>query len=238
MQFTLPMVSGRLERRYKRFLADVTLDDGRFLTASVPNTGSMLGLNAPGSRVWLSVSNGLKRKYAHTLQIVEANGTLVGVNTGLPNRIAEEAILSGLLPQLTGFASLKREQKYGANSRIDILLSNPDGPVTYVEVKNVHFMRTRGLAEFPDTQTARGVKHLDELGNMVDAGARGVMLFVIQRSDCDRFRLCRDLDPIYVKAFERARSRGVEAYAIRCQITTEGIFAHCAVPIDENGYES
>ncbi|PYE89556.1 DNA/RNA nuclease SfsA [Phyllobacterium leguminum] len=232
MQFTLPMVSGRLERRYKRFLADVTLDDGRFITASVPNTGSMLGLSAPGSRVWLSVSDGLKRKYAHTLQIVEADGTLVGINTGLPNRLAEEAILSGLLPSLAGFANLKREQKYGKNSRIDILLTDPARPVTYVEVKNVHFMRTPGLAEFPDTVTARGAKHLDELGDMVEAGHRGVMLFVIQRNDCASFRVCRDLDPVYVKAFERAHTRGVEAYAIRCQITPEGILADSAVPID------
>ncbi|RCS24146.1 DNA/RNA nuclease SfsA [Phyllobacterium salinisoli] len=233
MQFILPMVSGRLERRYKRFLADVTLADGRFITASVPNTGSMQGLNAPGSRVWLSVSDGGKRKYPHTLQIVEADGTLVGVNTGLPNRIAEEAILQGMLPSLQGYADLRREQKYGRNSRIDILLSDIARPTAYVEVKNVHFMRQRGLAEFPDTVTARGAKHLDELGDMVEAGHRGIMLFVIQRNDCNSFRLCGDLDPAYFKAFDRARLRGVEAYAIRCQITPEGIVAECAVPIDE-----
>ncbi|KXF77196.1 XRE family transcriptional regulator [Paramesorhizobium deserti] len=233
MQFILPMVSGRLERRYKRFLADVTLDDGRFITASVPNTGSMLGLNAPGSRVWLSVSDGQKRKYAHALQIVEADGTLVGINTGLPNRIAEEAILAGMLPSLSGYADLKREQRYGRNSRIDILLSDDARPMSYVEVKNVHFMREPGLAEFPDTVTARGAKHLDELGDMVEAGHRGVMLFVIQRNDCSSFRLCQDLDPTYVRAFDRARQRGVEAYAIRCHITPEGIAADCVVPIDE-----
>ncbi|WP_420961945.1 DNA/RNA nuclease SfsA [Brucella sp. IR073] len=232
MQFILPMVSGRLERRYKRFLADVTLDDGRFITASVPNTGSMLGLSAPGSRVWLSVTEGGARKYPHTLQIVEADGTFVGINTGLPNKIAEEAILAGLLPSLSGYATLKREQKYGRNSRIDLLLSDESRPLAYVEVKNVHFMREAGLAEFPDTVTARGAKHLEELGDMVEAGHRGVMLFVIQRGDCGRFRLCRDLDPAYVRAFERARTRGVEAYAIRCQISPEGIVAECAVPID------
>ncbi|GAB1582171.1 DNA/RNA nuclease SfsA [Phyllobacterium phragmitis] len=233
MQFILPLVSGRLERRYKRFLADIALDDGRFITASVPNTGSMLGLNAPGSRVWLSVSEDPKRKYAHTLQIVEADGTLVGINTGLPNRIAEEAILAGMLPSLAGYGGLKREQKYGRNSRIDILLSDSARPTAYVEVKNVHFMREPGLAEFPDTVTARGAKHLDELGDMVEAGHRGVMLFVIQRNDCSSFRLCQDLDPAYCSAFDRARQRGVEAYAIRCHITPEGIAADCAVPIDE-----
>ncbi|MGH6762942.1 MAG: DNA/RNA nuclease SfsA [Phyllobacterium sp.] len=231
MRFSLPIVSGRLERRYKRFLADIVLDDGRFITASVPNTGSMLGLTAPGSRVWLTVSEDPKRKYPHALQIVEADNTLVGVNTGLPNRIAEEAIRNGLLPPLAGFAETRREQKYGRNSRIDLLLTGPQRPATYVEVKNVHFMRQTGLAEFPDTVTSRGAKHLDELGDMVEAGHRGVMLYVIQRNDCDHFRICDDLDSFYAASFARALNRGVEAYAIRCHISPEGIEAEATVPI-------
>lgn len=232
MLFPAPLVSGRLERRYKRFLADVTLDDGSFITASVPNTGSMLGLNAPGSRVWLSVSDAPHRKYAHTLQIVKADDTLVGVNTGLPNKIAEEAILSSLIPDLTGYASLRREQKYGRNSRIDILLDEGERPRAYVEVKNVHFIRQPGLAEFPDTVTARGAKHLDELADMVAAGHRGVMLFIIQRSDCDKFSISGDLDPVYARAFERARAYGVEAWAVRCHITEKSIDAAGLVPIE------
>jgi sugar fermentation stimulation protein A len=231
MIFSTPLVTGRLVQRYKRFLADIILDDGSSITSSVPNTGSMLGLTDPGIRVWLSLSDGLKRKYAHTLQIVEAQGTLVGINTGLPNRIAEEAILSGLLPSLAGYRDLRREQKYGANSRIDILLTDPDRATTYVEVKNVHFSRTENLAEFPDSPTARGAKHLDELGNMVENGHRGVMLYVIQRDDCDRLRICGDLDPVYARAFERAMGRGVEAYAIRCHITPAGIAATGTMPI-------
>ncbi|MBV2143828.1 DNA/RNA nuclease SfsA [Falsochrobactrum sp. TDYN1] len=232
MLFPSPLVTGRLERRYKRFLADVTLDDGQPITASVPNTGSMLGLTTPGSRVWLSVSDAPHRKYAHTLQIVEADNTLVGVNTGLPNRIAEEAILSGLLPGLSNYRSLKREQKYGRNSRIDILLDDGEDPRVYVEVKNVHFTRTLKLAEFPDTVTARGAKHLDELVDVVAAGHRGVMLFIIQRSDCDRFSISGDLDPTYARAFERALASGVEAWAVRCQITDKGIHATQVVPIE------
>jgi sugar fermentation stimulation protein A len=191
----------------------------------------MLGLTDPGIRVWLSQSDDTKRKYAHTLQIVEAQGTLVGINTGLPNRIAEEAIVAGLLPSLAGYRELRREQKYGLNSRIDILLADPERPTAYVEVKNVHFSRTAGLAEFPDSPTARGAKHLDELGNMVENGHRGVMLYVIQRDDCDRLRICGDLDPVYARAFERAMGRGVEAYAIKCHITPSGIAATGAIPI-------
>lgn len=232
MIFQTPLVTGRLERRYKRFLADVTLDDGRFITASVPNTGSMLGLTAPGSRVWLSVSDAPHRKYPHTLQIVEADNTLVGVNTALPNRIAEEAILNGLIPDLAGYASLKREQKYGRNSRIDLLLDDGPHERAYVEVKNVHFIRTLGLAEFPDTVTARGAKHLDELVDVVAAGHRGVMLFIIQRNDCSRFSISGDLDPTYARAFEHALANGVEAWAVRCHITDSSIDATGLVPIE------
>ncbi len=193
----------------------------------------MLGLTTPGSRVWLSISDAPHRKYAHTLQIVEADNTLVGVNTGLPNRIAEEAILRGLIPNLTGYTGLKREQKYGRNSRIDILLDDGLQPRAYVEVKNVHFIRTPGLAEFPDTVTARGAKHLDELVDVVAAGNRGVMLFIIQRNDCSRFSISGDLDPNYARAFERALASGLEAWAVRCHITENGIHPDELVPIEE-----
>lgn len=231
MIFASPLVTGTLVQRYKRFLADIVLDDGKAITSSVPNTGSMLGLTDPGIKVWLSRSDDLKRKYPHTLQMVEVSGHIVGINTGLPNRIAEEAIIAGLIPSLAGYAALKREQRYGANSRIDILLTDPNRPTAYVEVKNVHFSRTPGLAEFPDSPTARGAKHLDELGNMVETGHRGVMLYVIQRGDCDQLRICGDLDPVYAAAFERAMRRGVEAYAVKCHITPAGIAAVSTMPI-------
>ncbi len=231
MIFATPLITGTLVQRYKRFLADIILDDGKAITSSVPNTGSMLGLTDPGIKVWLSYSDDLKRKYPHTLQMVEVAGQIIGINTGLPNRIAEEAILGGLVPSLGGYSTLKREQRYGANSRIDILLTEPNRPAAYVEVKNVHFSRTPGLAEFPDSPTIRGAKHLDELGNMVETGHRGVMLYVIQRGDCDHLRICSDLDPVYAAAFDRAMQRGVEAYAIKCHITPVGIVAISAMPI-------
>ena len=233
MQFTSPLVPGRLIERYKRFLFDAELADGTVITGSCPNTGSMRGLTAPGSTIWMSEHDSPTRKYRHMLEIVEADGTLVGINTGLPNKLGEEAILAGLIPSLTGYPTIERERKYGRNSRIDLLLSGNGRPQAYVEVKNVHFSRTRGLAEFPDTATARGTKHLDELGDMVEAGHRAVMLYLIQRADCSRFALCPDLDPVYAAAFSRARSRGVEAHAVICAVSPAEIVPIRSIPMDE-----
>lgn len=234
MKFSPPLVSGRLVRRYKRFLADVIPDGAdEQITCAVPNTGSMMGLTEPGSRVWLSTSDNPKRKYAHTLELVEAGGTVVGVNTGLPNRLVEEAIGAGMIGDLSGYATLKREQKYGQRSRIDILLTDPERGLAYVEVKNVHLMRSAGLAEFPDTVTARGARHLHELADMADAGHRAIMVYLVQRADCESLRLCRDLDPAYCAAFDRAAARGVEAFAIQCQITPDEIVPAKTIPIED-----
>lgn len=233
MRFDPPLIPATLIKRYKRFLADVTLADGSQITCSVPNTGSMMGLSAPGSKVWLSQSDNPKRKYAHTLELVEADGTIVGINTGLPNRLADEAISLGLISNLADYPVRKREQKYGENSRIDILLEGPGMPNAYVEVKNVHLVRHKNLAEFPDSVTTRGAKHLRELAAMEEAGHRAVMVYLIQRADCERFKLCRDMDPTYCEAFDDAVSRGVEAYAIRCQISHQEIAPQAAILIDE-----
>lgn len=234
MIFSSPLVSGRLIRRYKRFLADIALDQGEEVTASVPNTGSMLGLAEPGMRVWLSHSDAPTRKYRYRLELVETRNTLVGINTSLPNQIAQVAISAGIVPTLRGYESILREQRYDHNSRIDLLLRTNTDRHIYVEVKNVHFVRTPGLAEFPDTVTARGAKHLAALRNVVEAGHRGVMLFVIQRHDCHSFAVCHDLDPFYGQQFALARQSGVEAYAIRCKIGVHGIFADTHIPIVDN----
>ncbi|MHA7772274.1 DNA/RNA nuclease SfsA [Roseibium sp. M-1] len=226
MKFSAPLVSGRLVKRYKRFLADVLLDaDGSAITAHCANPGSMLGLREPGSRVWLSASDNPKRKLKYSWEVIEADGALVGINTAHPNGLVEEAIAAGRIEALSGYASLRREVKYGKNSRIDILLEGAAGERTYVEVKNVHLMRQAGLAEFPDSVTARGAKHLAELADMVAEGHRAAMVFLVQRPDCDRLSLASDIDPAYAAAFAEAANAGVEVYAIGCDVRLDGIDA-------------
>jgi len=236
MRFDPPLIPATLVQRYKRFLFDAVLENGTPFTGSCPNTGSMRGLTAPGSKIWVSEHDSPTRKYRHMFEMIEvASGTgseTVGINTGLPNRLAEEAIRAGLIPSLGNYPVILREQKYGRNSRIDFLLSGEGLPNAYVEVKNVHFSREAGLAEFPDTVTKRGAKHLEELGDMVEAGHRAVMIYLIQRHDCERFRICADLDPLYALGFERARARGVEAYAVRCRVSPQEIVPSSLVPID------
>ena len=225
------LVTGRLIKRYKRFLADVELDGGETVTAHCANPGSMLGLAAPGSPVWLSKSDNPKRKLAYSWELIEADGTLVGINTSHPNALVREAIEAGAVPELTGYDSLRREVKYGQNSRIDILLEGGGKPTCYVEVKNVHLLRQPGLAEFPDSVTARGAKHLRELADMVAEGHRAVMFYLIQRGDCDRFAFARDIDPNYGAAFDAAIAAGVEAIAYRCTISTAEIHVTSSVSL-------
>jgi sugar fermentation stimulation protein A len=232
MDFTQTLICGRLVRRYKRFLADVILDgDGSEITAHCANPGSMLGLNAPGSRVYLSRSDNPARKLPLSWELIEADGVLVGISTAHPNRLVEEAILAGSVPGLSGYPELRREVKYGVNSRIDILLEAPDRPRCYVEVKNVHLMRQPGLAEFPDSVTARGAKHLRELSDMVREGHRAVMVYLVQRPDCDRLAMARDIDPAYAEALVEARAAGVEVIAIGCSVTPEAIRVNRVVEV-------
>lgn len=227
MKFPSPLLQGRLIQRYKRFLADITLADGTTVTATCPNTGAMLGLTAPGSTVWLSESDKATRKYRHTWEMVEADlgagPVMVGINTGHPNALVTEAIAAGRIPQITGYSSLRREVKYGLNSRIDILLEEQGKAPCYVEIKNVHLMREAGLAEFPDSKTERGVKHLGELAAQVEGGCRAVMIYLIQRADAQTFDVARDIDPAYAAAAKAARTAGVEMLAYRCRLSPEGI---------------
>src|SRR5258706_13525651 len=168
MRFPAPLIPATLVKRYKRFLADVTLPSGETVTVHCANPGSMIGLNGVGARVWLSKSANAKRKLAHSWEIVEVDlgsgAELVGINTGHPNALAAEAIAAGAIPELSGYASLRREVKYGKNSRVDFVLEAPTRPPCYVEIKNVHLMREAGLAEIPDAVTKRGAKQLAELG--------------------------------------------------------------------------
>jgi sugar fermentation stimulation protein A len=235
MRFPAPLVPAILVKRYKRFLADVILPSGEEITVHVANPGAMTGLAAPGAKVWLSKSANPKRKLAYSWELVEVDlgsgHELAGVNTSHPNPLVAEAIGRGAIPELAGYASVRREVKYGRNSRIDFLLEGPGRQPCYVEVKNVHLMRRPGLAEFPDSVTARGAKHLDELAVVVAAGARAVMLFVIQIGSARQFALARDIDPTYAAAFDRACAGGVEAIARRCVLAADSIVVADPVPI-------
>ncbi len=235
MKFASPLIRGRLIKRYKRFLADVKLDDGTTITCTCPNTGSMLGLTGPGAIVWLSQSDNPTRKYRHTWEMIEndagAGPTLVGINTAHPNKIVAQAIEAGRMAPLKGYQSLKREQKYGANSRIDILLEDDTKGRAYVEIKNVHLMRQAGLAEFPDSVTERGAKHLAELAEMARAGHRAVMVYLVQRADANALSLAADIDPGYAHAFTSAAAAGVEALAYRCRLSPDEIVIDRKIPV-------
>lgn len=234
MKFETPLIRGTLVRRYKRFLADILLEDGREVTAHCANPGAMLGLNTPGMMVWLEASRNRNRKLPLSWRLVDLpGGGLAGIDTGLPNRLVAEALAQGRIPELAGYDLYRPEVRYGTGSRVDFLASGCGRPDTYIEVKNVHLRREDDWAEFPDCVTARGARHLDELARMVEAGHRAVMLYVIQRTDCARFRLATDLDPAYARAFARARAAGVEAIAYTCDITVQAIGLGRAVPVAE-----
>lgn len=223
MDFPQPLLRGRLLQRYKRFLADVVLEDGTEVTAHCPNPGAMLGLNSPGLTCWLSVSDSPSRKLPHTLELVEADGGVVGINTLLPNRLVAEALAADAIPELSGYATHRREVRYGTASRVDFLLEHPDRPPAWLEVKNVHLMRTPGLAEFPDCVAARSTRHLRELAAMAREGHRAVVLFVVQRTDCDRFAPAADCDPAFAAALGEVAREGVEVLVYGCEIKNPGI---------------
>lgn len=235
MNFPSPLRRGRLVRRYKRFLADVLLDDAETPeVAHCPNPGAMTGLDAPGLAVLVSVSDAPHRALRLTLEIVEADGTLVGINTSRPNALVAEAMAAGAIPELAGYDRLRREVRYGAASRVDFVLESDGRPPAFVEVKNVHLSRASGLAEFPDCVTARGARHLAELAREARTGNRAVMLFLIQRGDCTSFALARDIDPAYARAFDAARAAGVEMLAYDCRVTPEEIGLRRRIPFPES----
>jgi sugar fermentation stimulation protein A len=225
-----PMAHGRLVQRYKRFFADVLLDDGREVVSHCPNPGAMLGLNTPGLGAWVSAADGAKRKLAWTLELVEADGALVGVNTLHPNRLVAEALAADAIPELTGYAVHRREVKYAEASRVDFLLTGPDRAPCYLEIKNCHLRRSGTLAEFPDCVAARSTRHLKDLADEVARGARAVALFVVQRMDCDTFSACADLDPKFAAGLEAAADAGVEVLVYRCAMSPEEITIERRIP--------
>ncbi|MEN8255643.1 MAG: DNA/RNA nuclease SfsA [Verrucomicrobiota bacterium] len=216
-----PMVFGTLLKRYKRFLADVELEDGSVITAHCPNTGRMTTCAEPGWKVALSDSQNPKRKYRFTWELVHNGDCWICVNTGRANQMAFEAVSQNMIPELSGYAEVLREQRFGS-SRFDLLLRTGDN-LCYVEVKNVTLLADDGCYAFPDAVTERGRKHLDELVDAVKAGHRAAMLYVIPRSDGTTFRPAHEIDPAYAEALDSAMAAGVEAHAWRADASPEGI---------------
>ncbi len=231
MQFSTPLVSGRLIRRYMRFLSDVELDTGDIVKAHCPNPGSMMGLKDEGLRVWLEGNDDPRKKLDWGWRLVELPETFVGIDTGAANRVVAQALAAGI-DGLTGYDTIRPEVKYREKSRVDFLLSASDRPDCYLEVKSVTLSRQTGLAEFPDSVTARGAKHLGDLAAMVAQGHRAVLLFLVQRSDCTRVTLADDIDPTYAAAFATAMDAGVEVMCIDCTVTSQGISVRNTLPFD------
>jgi len=227
MQFQTPLIRASLVRRYKRFLADIILPDGREVTAHCANPGAMTGLMTPGVTVWVEPNDDPKRKLRYSWKLIELGDDWVCVDTALPNALIAEALAKAQIAELNGFDTIKPEVKYGENSRIDFLLRG-GGPDIYVEVKAVSLKRD-GWAEFPDSVTKRGTKHLAALSEMVDQGHRAVMLYLVQRTDCCRFRLAADIDPTYARAFDLARAAGVEMLCYGTAISSNAM--HVTSPL-------
>jgi sugar fermentation stimulation protein A len=224
MYFNKTLIPATLIRRYKRFLVDVSLADGREVTAHVANPGSMLGMNTAGLRIWLEQNYDPKRKLKYSWKLAEKNdGTLIGVDTSLPNKIVAETLQNNAIPELQ-YANIKPEVKYGENSRVDFLLTQKGRRNCYLEVKSVTLLRQNALAEFPDSVTKRGAKHMAELANMAQQGQRAVLLYLVQRNDVKNFAVAGDIDPEYLCAFLNAKNAGVEVLCYGTRISNEGIW--------------
>ncbi len=228
MKFSQPLIPGTLIRRYKRFLVDVRLEDGCLVTAHVANTGSMRGCASPGLRAALSHHPGKGRKLPFSVELIRVGDAWVGVNTSRANAIAEEAIRAGRIDSLAGYSAIRREVRYGKNSRVDLLLTG-GGPDCFVEVKNVT-LRVGDAAAFPDAVTARGLKHLVELENEVQQGHRAVMLFLVNRGDCRFMRPAAEIDPAYAATLSRVVAAGVEVVACATRPCLEGIEIVASLP--------
>lgn len=236
MLFSTPLVPGTLIRRYKRFLADIRLDSGEEVTAHCPNPGAMTGLKDPGLRVWVEPVSDPKRKLRFGWKLAELPGDhLAGIDTALPNRVVKEALSAQAIPQLAAYGTVRPEVRYLDKSRVDFLLQEPGLQDVYLEVKNVHLRRDADWAEFPDSVTTRGARHMGDLAAMVAKGHRGILLYLVQRSDCTRMRLAADIDPSYAAAAAEARAAGVETLCFGTRITRDGVWLAEELPFAPAG---
>ncbi len=223
MRFQTELVPATLIKRYKRFLADCRLEDGREVTAHCANPGSMMGLADPGMRIWLEPNNDPKKKLKFGWRLVELETGFVGVDTSVPNKALREALTARRIDAFADYTDVRSEVKYGTASRIDFLLSAEGLPDAYLEVKSVTLSRKPGLTEFPDSVTKRGAKHLSELTQMVQKGHRAIMLYLVQRTDSRQFAIAADIDPAYAAAYALATDAGVETFVLSTNISPQEI---------------
>jgi sugar fermentation stimulation protein A len=232
MEFPSSLTRGTLLRRYKRFLADVELESGEQITVHCPNTGAMTGCAQPGSPVWLSHSDSKTRKYPHTWELVETSAGLACIHSARANAVVAEAVQAGMIPELAGYDSLRREVKYGQGSRADLVLEG-EGPRCVVEIKSVTLCRDNGVGVFPDAVSSRARRHLQELQEVVAAGERAVIFFCVFHSGIQRVCPARDIDPAYANALQQAVAAGVEMLAWSATISAQAIVLDRALPVDQ-----
>jgi len=221
MNFENQLISGLLVKRYKRFFIDVKIKN-KIVTAHCPNSGSMLGLLNKNNKVWITEAINKKRKLKYTLQIIKENKSKVGVNTHLTNKIVNHALEKNMIKDFSKKVKIKSEQRFGENTRFDFFLEDGNTK-SFLEVKNVTLKRRNKTAEFPDSVTSRGTKHLNELINATKKGFKAYLLFVIQRTDCDKFEIAKDIDPVYSKTLIKALRNNVKILCYDCKFSSKGI---------------
>ena len=221
MIFENKLISGQFIKRYKRFFVDVKIK-GKIITAHCPNTGSMYGLLKKGNKVWLTKSNNLNRKLKYTLQIIQEKKTKIGVNTHLTNKIVLEALQNNLIKNFNKKIEIKPEAKFGSNTRFDFLITQ-NNTKAFIEVKNVTLSRKKGIAEFPDAITARGLKHIKELIKAKEKNYKIYILYLIQRNDCNFFKIADDIDPEYSDSLSKAVKKKLNVLCFDCKFSPKGI---------------
>jgi sugar fermentation stimulation protein A len=223
MKYPQALIPATLLRRYKRFLADMRMENGSETTAHCANPGSMLSLAVAGRRCWLRHHAGTARKLEYSWELEEAPTGCIGINTARANTVVAEALAAGTIPELTGWSIVRREVPDGDASRLDFHLSGGNGPDCWLEVKSVTMSRTAGLAEWPDAKSSRGIRHLEALSRLAGGGAKASLLFLAQRPDCTAFRVAADIDPAYAAALARVDRAKVRILAYDCTVSPEGI---------------
>ncbi len=221
MRFTSSLVQGTLIKRYKRFLADIRMQDGKIMTVHCPNTGTMLSCSAPDSPVYLSRSDNPKRKYPYTLEMIKANSTWVGVNTARTNGLVTEGIKKGQITEFLNIDTIRAEVRTSDHTRLDLQVDH-EGISTFIEIKNCS-LAIDGCAMFPDAVTTRGTKHLNELTRLSLGGRRACIFFLVQRTDADRFSPALQIDPIYAKTLLQAVKAGVMVLVYQAEVSPRGI---------------